>query len=206
MGGGEPGATDNRDPAGALHGERRRSKVDRNRDEREFLPAALEILETPASPAGRAVAALISSLLCLALIWSWFGHIDTIAAAQGKIVPGAQVKLIQPLEVGVVREIHVREGQRVRAGDPLVDLDPTESEVDLDQIRRTLQESEMEYGRAGYSSRHLMGDPLALERPEGMDEAIFQVQRERLESELDLLGARRSGFGPAAGGWTSAPE
>ena len=162
----------------------------RNRDEREFLPAALEVLETPASPAGRTVAALISLLLCLALTWSWFGHIDTIAVAQGKIVPGGQVKLIQPLEVGVVREIHVREGQRVRAGDPLVDLDPTESEVDLDQIRRTLQESEMEYARAEYSLRHLMGDPLALERPEGMDEAIFQVQRERLESELELLGAR----------------
>ena len=135
---------------GALAEERRRSPVERTREEREFLPAALEVLETPASPLGRTAAALICSLFCLAAAWSWFGHIDTVAVAQGRIVPGGRVKLIQPVEVGVVREIHVRDGQRVRAGDPLVDLDPTESEVDLEQTRRVLEESRMEYARAEY--------------------------------------------------------
>ena len=90
----------------------------------------------------------------------------------------------------MVREIHVHEGQRVRAGDPLVDLDPTESEVDLDQTRRVLEESRMEYARAEYGLRHLVGEAVALERPEGVDEAVFEVHRERLESELRLLGAR----------------
>ena len=100
------------------------------------------------------------------------------------------MKLIQPVEVGVVREIHVRDGQRVRAGDPLVDLDPTESEVDLEQTRRVLEESRMEYAGADYGLRHLMGEAVSLERPEGVDEAVFEVQRERLASELRLLGAR----------------
>ena len=175
---------------GALAEERRRSPVERTREEREFLPAALEVLETPASPLGRTAAALICSLFCLAAAWSWFGHIDTVAVAQGRIVPGGRVKLIQPVEVGVVREIHVRDGQRVRAGDPLVDLDPTESEVDLEQTRRVLEESRMEYARADYGLRHLMGEAVSLERPEGVDEAVFEVQRERLASELRLLGAR----------------
>ena len=186
----------------ALDEERHLPAVDRNREEREFLPAALEVLETPASPAGRTAALLICSLFCLAVAWSWFGRIDTVAVAQGRIVPGGQVKLIQPLEVGVVRAIHVREGQRVRAGDSLVDLDPTESEVDLDRTRRVLEESRMEYARADYGLRHAMGkavvpgraeevdEAVALGRPEGVDEAIFHVQRERLESELRLLGAR----------------
>ena len=175
---------------GALAQERRRPRVERTRAEREFLPAALEVLDTPASPLGRTAAALICLLFCLAAAWSWFGHIDTVAVAQGRIVPGGRVKLIQPVEVGVVREIHVREGQRVRAGDPLVDLDPTESEVDLDQTRRVLEESRMEYAGADYGLRHLMGEAVALERPEGVDGAVFEVQRERLESELRLLGAR----------------
>ena len=174
----------------ALEEERRLPAVGRNREEREFLPAALEVLETPASPAGRTAALLICSLFCLAVAWSWFGRIDTVAVAQGRIVPGGRVKLIQPLEAGVVRAIHVREGQRVRAGDPLVDLDPTESEVDLDQIRRVLEESRMAYALADYGLRHLMGETVALDRPEGVDETVFEVQRERLESELRLLDAR----------------
>ena len=174
----------------ALEEERRLPAVGRNREEREFLPAALEVLETPASPAGRTAALLICSLFCLAVAWSWFGRIDTVAVAQGRIVPGGRVKLIQPLEVGVVRAVHVREGQRVRAGDPLVDLDPTESEVDLDQIRRVLEESRMAYALADYGLRHLMGETVALDRPEGVDETVFEVQRERLESELRLLDAR----------------
>ena len=170
--------------------ERRRPRTERTREEREFLPAALEVLETPASPVGRAAAVLICALFCFALIWSWFGHIDTVAVAEGQIVPGGRVKLIQPVEVGVVREIHVHEGQRVRAGDPLVDLDPTESEVDLDQTRRVLEESRMEYARAEYSLRYRMGEAVALTRPEGVGEALFLAQRERLESEIALLGAR----------------
>ena len=194
----------------ALAQERRRSPVERTREEREFLPAALEVLETPASPLGRTVAVLICVLFCLAAAWSWLGHIDTVAVAQGRIVPGGRVKLIQPVEVGVVRAIHVREGQRVRAGDPLVDLDPTESEVDLDQTRRVLAESRMEFARADYGLRHAMGkavaramDPamapgragevaeaVALRRPQGVDEAIFDAERKRLESELGLLDAR----------------
>ena len=183
---------------GALEEERCRPTVERSPDEREFLPAALEVLETPASPVGRTTALLICLLFCLSLVWSWFGRIDTVAVAPGQIVPSGHVKLIQPLEVGVVRAIHVREGQQVRAGDPLVDLDPTESEVNLDQIQRVLEESRMEYARGDYSLRHLMGATVVLDRPEGMDEAVFEVQHERLESEIRLLAARLAALGSEA--------
>ena len=174
----------------ALDEERRLPEIERRREEREFLPAALEVLETPASPAGRTTAGLVCALFCLAVVWSWFGHIDTVAVAQGRIVPGGQVKLIQPLDVGVVRAIHVREGQRVRAGDALVDLDPTESEVDLDQTRRVLEEAKMEHARAEYGMRSLEAEAAVLDRPEGVGDAIFEAQRERLESDLRLLEAR----------------
>lgn len=103
---------------------------DRSRTELEFLPAALEIVETPASPAGRAIGAVIILFFISALAWATFGHIEIVATAPGKIVPTGRTKIIQPLEIGTVRAIHVQEGQTVRAGEVLVSLDPTTSEAD----------------------------------------------------------------------------
>jgi len=103
---------------------------DRSRTELEFLPAALEIVETPASPAGRAIGAVIILFFISALAWAIFGHIEIVATAPGKIIPTGRTKIIQPLEIGTVRAIHVQEGQTVRAGEVLVSLDPTTSEAD----------------------------------------------------------------------------
>ena len=50
-----------------------------------FLPAALEIAETPPSPVGRAVGATIIAIFCVALIWATFGKVDIVATANGKI-------------------------------------------------------------------------------------------------------------------------
>ena len=97
----------------------------RRRDlELGFLPAALEIVETPPSPIGRAVVVVIISVFCLAIAWATWGTIDIIATAQGKIVPSGRSKVIQPLDSGVVRAIHVTDGQDVHAGDLLIELDP----------------------------------------------------------------------------------
>ena len=83
-------------------------------DEHEFLPAALEIVETPPPPAGRAVAALIIAAFVVALGWANLGNIDIIATAPGKIVPTGRTKVIQPFESGVVHAIHVQDGQTVK--------------------------------------------------------------------------------------------
>src|SRR5215468_4759297 len=97
----------------------------RKKEELAFLPAALEIVETPASPIGRAIAILIATLFCVALGWAYFGKIDIIASAPGKIIPSGRTKVIQPFETGVIRAIRVRDGQNVKAGDVLIELDPT---------------------------------------------------------------------------------
>src|SRR6516164_2615680 len=89
----------------------------RARDEFAFLPAALEIVATPPSPIGRAIGATVIALFCVALAWASFGTVDIVATAPGKIIPSGRTKVIQPFETGVVRAIHVRDGQSVRAGD-----------------------------------------------------------------------------------------
>jgi hemolysin D len=101
------------------------NRAERRKDELAFLPAALEIVETPPSPAGRAVAFTIIAVFAIALAWACVGTVDIVAVAPGKIVPSGRTKVIQPFETGVVRAIHVRDGQAVKAGDVLIELDPT---------------------------------------------------------------------------------
>src|SRR5260370_3879828 len=106
----------------------------RRRVELAFLPAALEIAETPPSPIKRAIGAVIIVLFCAALAWAWWGTIDIVASAPGKILPGGRVKVIQPFETGVVRSIKVQDGQAVKAGDVLIELDPTANEADRNHL------------------------------------------------------------------------
>ena len=106
------------------------ARVKSTRADQEFLPAALEILERPPSPAGMAIMGAIGLLAVLAVIWSYFGRIDVIATAQGKIQPTGRVKVIQPLETGKVVALNVQNGQHVAAGAVLAELDAAEAAAD----------------------------------------------------------------------------
>ena len=108
------------------------------RRQREFLPAALEVVESPPNPAGRALAWLLMGLFTVIVVWACIGKVDIVAVARGKVVPAGQVKTIQPLEIGSVRAIHVREGQQVAAGELLIEMDPTGSDADEARLRREL--------------------------------------------------------------------
>jgi len=110
----------------------------KERDELAFLPAALEIIESPPSPIGRAIALLIMLFFCLALAWASLGSVDIVASAPGKIIPSGRTKVVQPFETGVVRAIHVRDGQMVQAGDALIELDPTMTEAERAHLHSDL--------------------------------------------------------------------
>src|SRR5260370_30203581 len=116
-------------------------------DELAFLPAGLEIVETPPSPTGRAIAATLILLFCAALGWSWWGTIDIVASATGKIMPSGRTKVIQPFETGVVRSIQVQDGQVVKAGDVLIELDPTANAADRDHQRNDLLAEQLNIAR-----------------------------------------------------------
>jgi hemolysin D len=119
----------------------------RKKDELAFLPAALEIVETPPSPIGRSIGATIVALFVLALVWSVFGHVDIVASATGRVVPSGRVKLIQPFETGVIRAIHVRDGQKVKDGDVLIELDPTMTAAEQEHIRSDLIAAQLDVAR-----------------------------------------------------------
>jgi hemolysin D len=115
--------------------------------ERAFLPAALEIVETPASPTLRLTAGLIALFLTSALAWSYFGKVDIIATAPGKVIAHARTKVIQPYETGVVRAIRIADGDRVESGQILIELDPTMSSADQTRYADTLVQARLDQAR-----------------------------------------------------------
>src|SRR5580704_8823139 len=124
-----------------------RAEIRRREAEIAFLPAALEITETPASPVGRAIGVSIVAVFCVALAWASLGKVDIVTTSTGKIVPGGRTKLIQPFETGVVRAIHVQDGQTVKAGDVLIELDPTMNEAERNHLRSDLTTAQLDIAR-----------------------------------------------------------
>ena len=104
--------------------------------ETEFLPAILEVTETPPSPTGRFIMWSVLALLVVALLWSILGHINEVAVAEGKVIPSGQAKTIQVKNKGIIKEINVTEGQSVKEGDVLVRLDPTTTGADYDSLKK----------------------------------------------------------------------
>lgn len=150
---------------------RRRPKLDH-----EFLPAALEIIEKPPSPGLRWLMLLLCSLFGVALLWSWIGKVDTVAVATGKVVPSAKIKIIQPIEIGAVRAIHVRNGQRVKRGQLLIELDPTLAGADDAQASQGLLSARLTQARSDALVRYLATGHLAYVPPEGTPAAVAATQ------------------------------
>lgn len=116
--------------------------------EAQFLPAALALQETPLSPAPRVAMWAIIGFAILAVIWAMVGRIDIVATAQGRVIPDAGIKLVQPIETATVRAIHVREGQSVRAGESLIDLDATVAVADRTRLSGEVADARLQVARA----------------------------------------------------------
>jgi len=128
--------------------ERERPHAPRPAHEVDFLPAALSLQERPVSPAPRLAMALIVGFALIALIWAVFGQIDIVATARGKIVPNDRTKVIQPFETSTVKAIRVADGQSVRRGEVLLELDPTNAEADRARYAGDLDRAHTQSARA----------------------------------------------------------
>jgi len=163
----------------------------RNDDELEFLPAALELIETPASPLGRIMMWTIIALATVAFLWACFGKVDIIATAPGRVIPSGQIKLIQPFEIGVVKAIHVTDGDRVRAGDVLIELDPTTNQADQERVARDLVQSQLDVARL---SAALAGSADSFMAPAGADPGLIAASRHQLVEMLAQHKAKIDGL------------
>jgi hemolysin D len=162
----------------------KREAIRRAESELAFLPAALEIVETPPSPIGRAIGVTVISVFCMALIWATFGTVDIVATAPGKIVPSGRTKVIQPFETGVVRAIRVRDGQKVKAGEVLIELDPTMTEAERDHLKSDLLSSQMEVARLQAAVSGKTDPTDAFIPPESASPSLIEMNRQLLISQV----------------------
>jgi hemolysin D len=139
----------------------------RGRD-REFLPAALEILETPPAPLPVALMLTICAFFAAALAWAFIGKLDVHAVAPGKIETMSRAKVVQPFDNGKITAIHVTNGQHVKAGDVLLEIDPAEARADAQSARDARYENLAEVARRQYAidfARDLDARETAAEAP-----------------------------------------
>lgn len=175
--------------------EKARAKQLLRTDEVSFLPAALEIIERPVSPTARATTWALLLLLVITLLWLTFGQIDVVASAQGRLIPVDSVKLIQPAEAGVVRAILVQDGQHIRKGEALVDLDPTVSTAEAVQAERALETAELDAARSRAILSALNGRALSFVAPLGTAPNVVANQAELARAQLDDILATAATHG-----------
>src|SRR5437660_8849159 len=154
--------------------------------EAEFLPAVLEIQDAQPSPVSRAVGGTIIGVFAVGILWASLGHIDIVAVAQGKIIPSGHSKVIQPLESGVIRAIHVQNGQEVQEGQVLIELDATANSADHDRLVNELQAARLDVVRL----RALLAGKDTMRTPPGTDPTHLAVQQQLLRDQLDEYRTR----------------
>jgi hemolysin D len=164
--------------------EREREKTARKLEQTDFLPAALEVLESPPNPLGRGLLWVLLSFIAIAVIWACVGHIDVVAAAQGKVIPRGRVKIIQAADTGVVRAIHVTDGAQIKAGEPLMVLDPTLTDADAAQARESWRVAQIDRARAHALVDAAGGGAGNFIAPEGVPETVVAIQRSLVAARI----------------------
>jgi len=151
-------------------------------DYHDFKPILAEVEEKPPNPIGRAFLWTTIAILGLALIGLIFIKVDVVVTARGKIIPAGDVKVLQPLETGVVSKICVREGDYVKAGSPLIEIDPSVDSADLEGKEKNLNLSRVSMARI----RAVLDDRAFRPSGEGRPQEIVDTQVKLYQSQRAL--------------------
>ena len=151
--------------------------------EAQFLPAALALQDTPVSPAPRVAMWLLITFAAFAVLWAIFGRLDVVVVAQGKTVPNERVKVIQPIETATVNAIHVTDGQIVKTGAVLVELDATAASADITRLGNDLIVAKLQSARSEAFLEGMDGKDPVLKILPGIDDDRLNEARQQLESQ-----------------------
>jgi hemolysin D len=164
----------------------------RTQDELAFLPAHLELVETPVNPLPKYTVRIIIVIFLVALLWACIGKLDIVAVATGKTVSSGRTKIIQPLESGVVTAIHVKDGQYVKAGQALVELDAIGTHADASKADSAFSSAQGSYARYEALLIALNTDRAPIPfRFDGSKEEI-ETENRLAQSEYQAFAAKRN--------------
>ncbi|MCQ2359477.1 MAG: HlyD family type I secretion periplasmic adaptor subunit [Phascolarctobacterium sp.] len=162
-----------------------------NMDEKEFLPPAIEILDKPPSPMGRVLIWVIIGIFFITLLWACVGEIDEVVVARGKVIPKGYTKTLQAEDKGIVRNILVKNGDRVTKGQILMELDRTVSESDLNAVKKNIAFYELNIERI---NAELENRPLIIPADKDYDEKDRLQQQSLYNSKMMEKNAKTEYF------------
>jgi len=163
----------------------------------EFLPAILQLQEDAPSPLPRVVLWTVLALFAALAVWACLGRLDVVAVAEGRLVPRSQLRIVQPAEGGVIRELLVREGERVGEGQVLARMDVRAAEADATSVRnevalRRLQLRRIDAELAGHALEAQPGDPPRLHaQVEAQREARVRAHEASLAEQRTVIARAR---------------
>lgn len=172
----------------------------------DFAPDVLRLRETPPHPLPRAVLGTALALFAVALAWAALGKLDIVAVAHGKLMPRSYLKIVQPAEAGIVSEILVQEGERVKAGQVLIRMDTALAAADqkslqLEYQRKSIALRRMDAELGGYPFARAQNEPETLFREvhaqylanrRSLEASVAQEQATREHAWQEMSAARET--------------
>lgn len=162
-----------------------------NKDEAEFLPARLSLQETPDSASLRWSGRILMAMVIFTLAWATVGRMDIIVNASGRIIPSARTKTIGSIDVASVVALHVSEGQRVHAGDVLVELDSSASDAEHDKAAEAISQARLQVARSQAIARSVehMASP-RLPAVAGVSQDTWLAAHAQLQAQYEDFRAK----------------
>lgn len=154
-----------------------------NSDHHDFKPILAEIEERPTNPLGVYFLWTIIALMIVVLLGLFLVKIDVVVAARGKIIPVGDVKVVQPLETGVITKIHVKEGDHVTKGAVLLEIDPSVDTADLEGKARNLKYSQLSLARINAVLAEKEFSP----KNSGHSQDIIKAQTAHYQAQISAL-------------------
>jgi len=165
-------------------------------DKNSFKPHLVEIEERPVSPLGRKILWSILIFMGLTLLWLFLGKTDVVVSARAQVMPVGDVKMVQSLSAGSVKNIFVKEGDFVKKNQPLIEIDPTVEETNVEAKKRTLALLELEVAKIRsllYKTKFVIPsniDPTFIAMIRGMydsEKKLLIEQREQIEQQIKQI-------------------
>ena len=150
---------------------------------KSFSTASIAMQQRPPRAIARMVSLAVCVMALLAVVYAHFAQVDVVVSSQGSVITPGRSKVVQPLEAGIVKAIHVHDGQRVKAGDVLVELDPTTSMADTDRLGRDFAEATADVSRLEALSG---GRERAADDPATPDDVRINQEALLLNRQLEL--------------------
>lgn len=159
-------------------------KKEKVKDIHEFHPLNVEIEDRPLNPLGRAILWIVVSIITFGLLWLFLAKIDVVVSARGQVIPTGEIKVLQPIETGVISKINIKEGDYVTKGQVLMQIDPSVTENSLGVKQKDLEVLNFQIKRieALLNNKPLFLESILLEAKE--QEKLYIVQKDSLEEGI----------------------